>query len=90
MNVRKYNSSLSGMYGHGERVSSVTPDKQHIPRKNKMKKTSDTSIRYGGVFYYYYFSTSGILSYFVLLLAFPGSRILSFNLMMTWGKNLMW
>ena len=29
---------------HGEVLSSVTPDQQRIPRKNKRNKTSDTSI----------------------------------------------
>ena len=29
---------------HGEILSSVTPDQQRIPRKNKIKKNSDTSI----------------------------------------------
>ena len=33
------------MYVHGESVSSVTPDQQRIPRKNKTKKTSYTSIK---------------------------------------------
>ena len=33
------------MYGHGEILSGVTTDKQSIPRKNKRKKTSDTSIK---------------------------------------------
>ena len=32
------------MPGHGESLSSVTPDQQHIPRKNKKRKTSDTLI----------------------------------------------
>ena len=44
IDIRKDNPSLSGMYGYGESVSSVTPDKQHIPRQNKRKKTSDTLI----------------------------------------------
>ena len=30
--------------GHEESLSSVTPDQQHIPRNNKIKKTSDTFI----------------------------------------------
>ena len=42
--IRKDNWSLSTMSGHGKSLSSVTPDQQHIPRKNKWKKTSDTSI----------------------------------------------
>ena len=33
------------MSGHGESVSSVTLDKQRIPRKNKRKNTSDTLVR---------------------------------------------
>ena len=45
MYIRKYNSSLSGISVHGKSVSSVTPDKQRIPRNNKRKKTSDTSIK---------------------------------------------
>ena len=32
------------MYGHGESLSSVTPDQQRIPCKNKRKKTSDSLI----------------------------------------------
>ena len=32
------------MSGHGESVSSVTTDKQRIPRNNKRKKTSKTLI----------------------------------------------
>ena len=45
IDIRKENSSLSGMSGHGESLSSITPDKQRIPRKNKRKNTSDTSIK---------------------------------------------
>ena len=45
IDIRKDNSSLSVMSVHGESVSSVTPDKQRIPRKNKRKKTSDTLIK---------------------------------------------
>ena len=33
------------MSGHRESLSSVTPDKQHIHRKNKINKTSDTLIK---------------------------------------------
>ena len=40
--IRKDNPSHYGMSGHGEIISSVTPDKQRIPRKNKINKTSDT------------------------------------------------
>ena len=42
IDIRKDNSSLYGMSGYGESVSSVTRDKQRIPRYNKIKKTSDT------------------------------------------------
>ena len=45
IDIRKDYSSLSVMSVHGESVSSVTPDKQRIPRKNKRKKTSDTFIK---------------------------------------------
>ena len=31
IDIRKYNSSLSGMSGHGRSVSSESPDKQRIP-----------------------------------------------------------
>ena len=40
IDIRKDNSSLSGMSVHGESVSSVTPDKQRIPSNKKRKKTS--------------------------------------------------
>ena len=33
------------MYVHGESLSIVAPDKQRIPRKNNIKKTSDTPIK---------------------------------------------
>ena len=33
------------MSGHGENLSSVTPDKQRIPRNNKIKNTSDALIK---------------------------------------------
>ena len=33
------------MSGHGGILSSVTPYKQRIPRKNQRKQTSDTSIK---------------------------------------------
>ena len=45
IDIRKENSSISGMYGHGGSVSSVTPDKQCITCKNKRNKTSDISIK---------------------------------------------
>ena len=32
------------MYGHEESLSSVTPDQQRMPCKNKIEKTSDTLI----------------------------------------------
>ena len=32
------------MSGHGESLSTVTTDQQHIPYKNKRKKTSDNLI----------------------------------------------
>ena len=32
------------MYGHGESLSSVTPDQKRIPYKNKRKKTSGNLI----------------------------------------------
>ena len=32
------------MYGHREKLPSVTPDQQRIQRKNKIKKTPDTLI----------------------------------------------
>ena len=44
IDISKYSSSLSGMSGHGESLSSVTPDKQCIARNNKIKKNSDTLI----------------------------------------------
>ena len=36
--------SISVFFGHGESLSSVTKDQQHIPSNNKRKKTSDTLI----------------------------------------------
>ena len=38
------NLSISVFPVHGEILSSVTQDQQHIPRNNKRKKTPDTSI----------------------------------------------
>ena len=32
------------LYGHGIFLASVTPDQQHIPRNNKIKKAPDTSV----------------------------------------------
>ena len=42
---RKDNSSISGMSGHGESVSIVTPDKKLINCRNKINKTSETLIK---------------------------------------------
>ena len=42
--IRKDNSGLYSMSGHGEKVSSATPDKQRITLKNR-RKYSDTSIK---------------------------------------------
>ena len=50
MNIRKYNSILSSLSGHGESLSSLTPYKQRIPLNNKRKKTSDTSIKENKLF----------------------------------------
>ena len=36
IDIRKDNSSLSGMSGYGESLSSATLDQQRIPRKNKI------------------------------------------------------
>ena len=33
------------MFGHGESLSNVTPDKQLIPLNNKMKQDLNTSIK---------------------------------------------
>ena len=33
------------MSGHGASVSGESPDKQRIPRKNKIRRTLDTSIK---------------------------------------------
>ena len=38
IDIRKDNSSLSAMSGHGESLSRGTPDEQPITRKNKIKK----------------------------------------------------
>ena len=32
------------MSGQGDDLASVTPENLHIPRKNKRKKTTDTSV----------------------------------------------
>ena len=39
--IRKDNSSLSGMSGHGKSLSIVKTDKQRIPSKNKGKKLQE-------------------------------------------------
>ena len=44
IDIWKENLSVSVLSGHGESLSSVTPDQQRIPRKNKIKKISDTLI----------------------------------------------
>ena len=44
IDISKDSSSLSGMSGHVESLSSVTPDQERIPRKNKINKTSYTLI----------------------------------------------
>ena len=41
------------MSEHGENVSVESPDKQHIPRKNKRKNTLETSIKEKKVFKYH-------------------------------------
>ena len=43
--VMKYNPILSGVSGHGASLTSEFLDKQRITRKNKRKKTLDTSIK---------------------------------------------
>ena len=45
IDIRKDNTGLSSMSGHGTIVSSESPDKQCITCKNKIRNTSDTSIR---------------------------------------------
>ena len=45
IDISKDNSSLFGMSRYGEILTSVTPDKQRIPRKNKRKKTPYTYIK---------------------------------------------
>ena len=44
IDICKDNISASIFSGHGESLSIVTPDTLGTPRKNKRKKTSDTSI----------------------------------------------
>ena len=45
IDIRKENSSLSGMSGHVASVLCESPDKQRITRKNKRRNTSDTLIK---------------------------------------------
>ena len=45
IDIIKENPSLSGISGHGSSVSSESPDKQRITRKNKRKNTSEISIK---------------------------------------------
>ena len=44
IDIRNDNLSVYVLSGHRESLSSVTPDQQNIPCKNKRKKTSDTLI----------------------------------------------
>ena len=44
IDIHKDNLSVSVLSGHGESLSSVTPDTISITRKNKRKKTPDTLI----------------------------------------------
>ena len=44
IDISKYNSNLSGISGHEESLSIVTPDQHRIHCRNKRKKTSDTVI----------------------------------------------
>ena len=37
IDISKDNSGIFGMSGHGDILSSVTPDQKHIPRKDKVK-----------------------------------------------------
>ena len=42
--ILKENKDLSGLSGQGDYLAGITPDTLRIPRKNKRKKTPDTSI----------------------------------------------
>ena len=42
IDIHRENLSISVLYGHGESLSSITPDILCIPRNNKIKKTPDT------------------------------------------------
>ena len=44
IDICKDNLSVSILSGHGESLSSVTPDTLCIPRKNKINEITDTSI----------------------------------------------
>ena len=44
MEIHEDNLSPSTMFGHGENLSIVTTDQQHIPCKDKGNKTSDSLI----------------------------------------------
>ena len=44
MDIRCYNLSISVLFGYRESLSSVTPDQERIPHRNKWKKTSDILI----------------------------------------------
>ena len=44
LHIHKNSLSFTGLSGKVESLSSETPDTLRIPRKNKIKKTPDTSI----------------------------------------------
>ena len=44
IHIHKDNLGVFGLYGKGESLSSKTPDTLCINRKNKIQKTTDTSI----------------------------------------------
>ena len=44
IDICKDNIGVSVLSGNGENLSSITPDQQRIPRKNKIKKPSYTFI----------------------------------------------
>ena len=44
IDISNGNLSISVLYGHRESLLSLITDQQHIPLKNKIKKTSDTLI----------------------------------------------
>ena len=41
IDICKHSSNISVFSRHGEILSNVTPDQQHITRKNKIKKNSE-------------------------------------------------